>query len=159
MSVSLDEIAKALSDWCYQDGHRLRNYFAHQGGWETEAYWEFSNFLVPEKAKFKVVTNQPIFDSDENVGWVFTEPLNHKDPKIVAELACESIENHQDFEKQVEKNIKKLSGENIKNEFKDATKCIISLYFNIEKRNFLHKNDFIEIYNDLEIGCAIKRIK
>ena len=49
--------------------------------------------------------------------------------------------------------------ENIKDDYKNATRCVISLYYNAVNRNQLHDKEFIELYNDLGIGCALKRLK
>jgi hypothetical protein len=159
MPLTIDEIAYALNSWCTKEGDHLRKYFSLQGGWESEAYSDFNRYLIPANVGFGLSASKSPFDDEKPFSWVFTDLTETKGSRIVAELACESIENHKSFESQVDNRIDRLSDEHFNEQYKGATKCIISFYFNLEKRNFLHKNEFIEIYNGSELGCAIKRIK
>lgn len=159
MSVTLDAIANIFYQWCEHDSEVLRKYFAFKGGLNQIARESFMTFVKPHHTGISVRTNQPVYRFLDEVDWVFMSDDTMDRPEIVAELTCESMENSDKFEHEIEKNILKLKKENLKEEFKNATRCVISLYFDVDKREYLHSKDFIEIFNNFEIGCAILRVK
>ncbi len=159
MPLTLDEIANIFNQWCEHDSNLLRTYFSFKGGWDQLARQSLLTFVHPQYTGVSVKANQPVYCSPDEVDWVFMADDTSEKPEILAELTCESMENANKFEYEIEKKIQKLKKENLKEEFKNATRCVISLYFDVDKREYLHSKDFIEIFNNFEIGCAILRVK
>lgn len=158
MSLTLDNIAKALIKWCSQESHQLKQYWAVEGGWESQASKEFIKFLKKHYKNHEVDNQKQVYISPDTADWIFNVNATEDSEKILAELACESFENKDYFENRVEQDMNKLSPENLKQEYKNAKRCMISIYFNSQFREQLHEKEFIEIFNNYEVGCAMKRL-
>ncbi|MBI9066557.1 MAG: hypothetical protein JEZ09_04650 [Salinivirgaceae bacterium] len=154
----MDHIAKALIDWCDSISPKLKEYVIHNNGLGEEVKREFFEFFKLHSSHL-VLSEQPVYESKDNVDLVFNPMAENPKEKVIAEFNIESKDGT-NFERSVLDDINKLSMiANIKDDYKNAIKCVISLYYNISNRNQLHDKDFIELYNDLEIGCALKRLK
>lgn len=158
MEITVNHIATEVKEWCKTDSQSFMSYWEKDGLLKLKATKDLSNLFNSNYNK-RVIENQQVFESSENIDLIFNPNSKQPANKILAEFTCESVQNTEFYEEYINKQIEKLTNTNIKEEYKGATKCIISLYFDLSTRNFLHENNFIEIFNNLEIGCAMKRLK
>jgi len=159
--VTVDHIARALINWCDFEASNFQKQRNNKGGWEGWAHQQFVNYLKVNEHEVHVNQQQPVYKSSDSdsIDLIFNPLADNPKDRIMAELTCESNENRENFEEYVSKNIEKLSNENLKTDFQETTRFIISIYFNNEIRNKLRNKEFIEVFNNLEIGCALKRVK
>lgn len=158
MDITVNHIATEVKEWCKADAHKFKKYWTMEGGWEVQVTTDLKNLFNVMNNK-QVIENQQVFESSENIDLLFNPDATNPARKILAEITCESIENTEFYRDHINKQLEKLTNTNIKDEYKSATKCMISLYFDLTTRNFLHENNFIEIFNNLEIGCAMRKLR
>lgn len=153
MAVTIDNIAQVLIDWCAEKAPEIRNAVVDDEILKDRLLVYFKN-----KMQYEVLKEAPVYKSHDPVDFVFNALADNPSDKIIAELNVENSDGIS-FEKEVIRDIVKLSTiDNIKDDYKYAAKCVISLYYNRCNRTQLHEKQFIEIYNDFEIGCALKRV-
>lgn len=158
MEITVNHMADQIKEWCKSDSKSFIDFQVPEKKMKTMVAQELSS-LFNNASGNRVKENQIVFESSDYIDLLFNPEADQPSNKILAEITCESVENSDFYEEHINQQIEKLTKSNIIAEYKGATKCIISLYFDITTRNFLHENNFIEIFNDLEIGCAIKRLK
>ncbi len=158
MELTIDNIAYELMNWCDSNPDSFRDHWATKGNWEKVA---INNLTKSFNKKEIVVKEDELVYSktSDKIDLLFNVSSDSPSKKILAELSCESIENSDNYKEQIIKEVKRLKESILKEEFSKAKIFLISLYFDLRKREFLHENNFIEIFNNLEIGCAIKKIK
>jgi len=159
MELTIDHIASEIMCWCAKDSNSFKNYLNVQDGWERKALEDIKNLFNKQSGKLMVKDYEPVYNSTDKVDLYFNPNTLNPEKRILAEVICEAAESTEKYNKKIGYEIKKLDKENLKDEYKDATKYLISMYHNLYNRSFLHENNFIEIFNNMEIGCAIKRIK
>lgn len=159
MELTIDHIASEIMCWCANDANSFKDYWNTQDGWERKAMEDFKNLFNKQDGKLLVKDNEQVYNSSDRVDLFFNPEALNPEKRILAELICDAAETSDNYKKKIDSEIKKMNKENLKDEYKDSTKYLISMYHNLNTRKYLHGKDFIEIFNNLEIGCAIKRIK
>lgn len=158
MQVTVNHIANSIKDWCSDNAHKFNEYRDLKGGWKSQAANDITQYFNANNCNHDLQEHK-IYNSSEENCLLFNSKSEDASNKIIAEITCESIENSSFYSKHIDDHIERLTNQNLKQEYKDSTKCIISLYFNLRNREYLHKINFIEVFNNLEIGCAIKRLR
>ncbi len=158
MELTIDHIAYELMSWCNSDTNSFKDLWSNNGDWEKEAISNLTQSF--NKKELVVKEDEQVYSTtSDKIDLLFNASSNIPSKKILAGLSCESLENSDNYKKQIICELKKLKESSLKEEFSTANVFLISLYFDLRKREFLHENNFIEIFNNLEIGCAIRKIK
>lgn len=159
MELTIDHIASEIMCWCANDANSFKDYWNVNDSWERKALEDLKNLFNKQNGKLLVKDNERVYNSSEKVDLCFNPDASNPEKRILAELICEAAESSDNYRRKIDIETKKLDKDNLKDEYKGATKYLISMYHNLTARSYLHENDFIEIFNNLEIGCAIKRVK
>ncbi len=107
MTLTIDNIAKALMEWCYVASPKLQKHFVEKEGWHAMVKKEFSAF-INEKTKNNVLNEHPVYESPDKIDLLFNPQAENPSEKIIAELSCESFEDRSNFEDEVLNDIKRL---------------------------------------------------
>jgi len=157
MCFTIDYIAYSFMEWCSDFSH------TYDENWQT-----------PPKVGRKIVDDllQKLENADNKVELLNIESseaidqskpifsISNRNQRILTQLVIESDSNSSSYLNEIDKaydELKEIALNRGKDENVDS--LIIGLYFDISKRGILHDNEFFEIFNNLKVGCAIKRVK
>lgn len=159
MEITIDNIASKIMNWCSSGELTKEDLLSKETDFEQKALSNI-NAIFNMHSDIELVKNgERVYEPFGEVDMLFNPFSTEPEKRILAEIICESLEENSLYEQRISQEINKLRSDNLKGEYKNANKYLISFYHDVSKRNFLHENDFIEIFNNLDIACAIKRIK
>lgn len=157
MLITVDNIAKTLMAWCNEKSPELKRLLKDHPNTEIAVKEQLLSYLKKSTC-CKFLNEASVYKTSDSAAFVFNPEAENPAEKILAELNIENSDGTS-FENEVINNIVKLSTiDNIIDDYKQATKCIISLYVNRYNKLKLHEKQFIEIFNNAEIACAMKKL-
>jgi len=155
MRVSIDSLAKELIAWFEKS---TLNSGCSIWRTEEELINDFAVFLNMN-SKIKAAKKVPVYVSLDKTDLVLFDCEENTTDGIIAEFEYDSGSDRELFESEIHKTTGKMAKNNLIESYQATTCCIISMYNDLSNRKKLHENDFIEVFNNLEIGCAIKRLR
>ncbi len=155
MSVTLDKLAQELTRWC-KTASPVNGNFRHLT--EVDLMNDFANYLSLN-SRIKALKEIPGSDSPNLKRLVFAEDEEKAHEGIIAEFIYDSDKKPDEIDSEVLDTTNTLSINNLPADFHSATRCIVGIYNDLNNRSKFHDIEFIEVFHDFEIGCAIKRLR
>jgi len=154
MSISLDNLAKVLIKWCRESTTELSKSGLYN---EQELIDDFACYLN-KNTKIKAMKGFSAYHTLDKADLVLYYNYEKVSEGVIAEFVIDNDRHSSDFKQEVLDASNRLKQKKLKYIYQLTTKCIVSLYSNMKNRNVMRNIEFIEVFNDVGIGCAIKRL-
>jgi hypothetical protein len=159
MTLTYEQYAAYLFDWCTFRGDSLKNYFPLKGGWEAWVQADYAAYVLEKDSTVDILREIPIYQNPkQRVDWLF----NNSDPdvtkKIAIEIKCQSFDNYNAFTAGVYDDMAKLSQDKLNPSFQTCQTGVLGLFFENKAGTWLDQRGFTTIYNNGQVGCAIKKL-
>ncbi len=153
MSVTLDILARELMNWFGNKSDLSGKVWDN----ESDLAYDFFDHL-----KLNSSMNVAMYSNEEDVLDNSHLVLYGRDQKIneglIAKFMIDGDKNNKELDEEISNTALKLQS-NLNKDYHTATKCVVSVYSDLQNRSKFHEIEFIEIYQQYGIGCAIKRLK
>jgi len=154
MPVTLDNLAQELMCWFAKETDKSVRVWNDEG----ELINEFATHLN-ENSKFNALKNQVVCEMVDSTHLVLFRKEEKANEGVIAKFMIDGNKNHNELHEVVTNTAIQLHESNLKDDFKSTTKCIVSIYNDLNNRCKFHEIEFIEIYQQYGMGCAMKRLK
>lgn len=159
MTIYFDNFANEILQWCTTAAGRFKMFWPLKGGWEAWVQAEVAAYLLHQNSAYDVLREQPIYQNGrQSVDWLLNDSSMSVVNKIAIELKCQSLGNSQAFIQGVQHDIVKLNIGNLKPEYQNCQRGMMVIYFDSQARDWVLQNNFVEIFNNNEVGCAMRRL-
>jgi hypothetical protein len=159
MILTFDEFAGYVTNWCEIRGKDFKLYFPLKGGWELWVQADFAAYVLAQNNTYDILREVPIYvNRYQRVDWWFNNADLTITNKIAIEIKCQSFENRDAFVAGVQADIAKLAQVKIKPMLRTCQTGVMGIYFENVARDWMLANNFIEVYNNGQIGCAIRKL-
>lgn len=155
MSITLDILAKELMGWCESTTPKI---IEKKWNNERDLMDDFTDYL---SLNSKIIALKGI-DVSHNLNTkhlLLLANIDSKNKGVIAEFLYDANKNEDELDLEVAKTALKFKKENLKKDYQLATRCIVSVYNNLQNRNKFHDIEFIEVFQDFGMGCALKRLR
>jgi hypothetical protein len=158
MTLTYAQYKDYLIEWCKARGATFKYFFPLKGGWEAWVQADYAAFVLSKNSAYDILREVAIYKNNyQRVDWLF----NNNDvvaQKIAVEIKCQSFENHDSFIAGVGADIDKLAQDNLKLSFQTCQTGVMGIYFEEKARTWMLANEFTELFNNGEVGCAIRKL-
>ncbi|WP_118973301.1 hypothetical protein [Taibaiella koreensis] len=159
MTLTYDDYATFLINWCAIRGSEFKLYFPLKGGWEAWAQADYAAYVLAQNNTYDILREVAIYtNARQRVDWLFNNNDLDVKKKLAVEIKCQSFENRDAFIAGVEADIAKLAQNKIKLQFRTCQTGVMGIYFEDTARTWMLANNFTEIFVNGEIGCAIRKL-
>jgi hypothetical protein len=157
--ITYDQYANFLLEWCKFRGDSLKNYFPLKGGWEAWVQADYAAYVLSYDSTVDILREVPIYNNaQQRCDWLYNNTSVNVTDKIAIEIKCQSFDNRDAFTAGVAADIAKLNQNNIRPSFKTCQTGVLGLFFTNEAKQWLEANQFIVIFNNSQVGCAIRKL-
>lgn len=158
MILDFNTFATLVVDWCELRQNQFKLMFPLKGGWEAWTQADWAAFALNQNSTYDILREQAIYaNPNQRVDWLLNDNAATIQ-KIAIELKCQSFENRNVFTTGLQADIDKLQQGNLKPAYQGCQTGVMGIYFEESARNWVLANGFIEVFNNSDVGCAIKRL-
>lgn len=158
MTLTYDQYAALLLEWCGIRGDSFKNYFPLKGGWEAWVQADYAAYVLSWNSTVDILREVPIYvNPRQRVDWLF----NNNDvvtSKLAIEIKCQSFDNRDAFTAGVGADIAKLNQLNINPHFQTCQTGVLAICFSEDALLWLQGNGFAIIYNNGQVAVAIRKL-
>jgi len=154
MPVTLDNLAQELMCWFARESDKSGKVWNDEG----ELINDFANHLN-KNSKIKALQNQAVSKTVDGTHLVLYNDEEETNEGVIAKFMIDGDKNYDELHEVVMNTANQLHKSNLNDDFQSTTKCIVSVYNDLNNRSKFHEIEFIEIYQQYGMGCAIKRLK
>jgi len=159
MTLTYDQYATYLINWCAIRGNDFKLYFPLKGGWEAWVQADYAAYVLAQNNTYDILREVGIYTNNyKRVDWLFNNDDVNVKEKIAIELKCQSFENRDAFIAGVQADIAKLAQNKLKAQFRNCQTGVMGIYFEEVARTWMLANQFVEVFQNGEIGCAIRKL-
>ena len=155
--ISFDSFALHVTDWCALRAKQMSQMVVLDQ-WESWVQTDFAAYLASQNDSVSLLRYPNIYRNERlSAHWMFnstSSSIQH----IVVEICAQSQQNRSLFHQSLKTNLQKLQPNSLKTEYQDAQRAIMAVYFDADARSCLLSNRFIEVFNNGEVGCCIRRL-
>lgn len=158
MNINFNDFATGVTQWCEQRSPFFRDLWVLHGGWEAWIQADLAAFLLKKNTTYDILREQSVYQNNrQKVDWLFNDS-GMEIQKILIELKAQSFRNAQNFIPGMQSDIDKLRENNVKFEYLNSQKGAMGIYFDNDARNWMLENNFVEVFNNNDVGCGIRRL-
>lgn len=158
MILDFNAFASYVVQWCEYRQNEFSRLFPLKGGWEAWAQADWAAYTLWQESTYDILREWPIYNNpNQRVDWLF----NNSSPnvqKVAIELKCQSFENRNVFTAGLQADIDKLQQGNLNADYVGCQTGVMGIYFEEAARTWVLANGFIEVFNNGDIGCAIRKL-
>ncbi|MDA3892173.1 MAG: hypothetical protein PF517_10970 [Salinivirgaceae bacterium] len=155
MPITLNNLAIELMNWCASEMPKETNYSWND---EDQLMTDFTNYLN-KKSTLKAAKGMPATASLSKNHLFLSESGADTNEGIIVEFLYDGNKKPEQLFELVNETSVKLDKKNLEESFQSSIRCIVSIYNDLSNRRNFHDIEFIEVFNDFGVGCAIKRIQ
>ncbi len=158
MILDFNTFATLVVDWCEYRQLEFSKLFPLKGGWEAWTQADWAAYALSQNSTYEILREQPIYtNAYQRVDWLFNNDAATVQ-KVAIELKCQSFENQNTFIAGLQDDINKLQPGNLNANYVGCQRGVMGIYFEETARNWVLANGFIEVFNNGDVGCAIRRL-
>ena len=154
MSVTLDNLARELMCWFARESARSGKIWNDEG----ELIEEFANYLN-QNSTIKAKKDLEVSELCNKSHLLLYRNEENTNQGVIAKFMIDGDKNQQELDEVVMNASTTLHNVNLTKNFQSTIKCIVSVYNDLHNRSKFHEFEFIEIYQQYGMGCAIKRLQ